>query len=736
MKKLKVNLSNCFGIKHMEYVFDFTSSKVNSIYAPNGTMKTSFTKTFKCIAEDIKPVDLINVDEKSICTIKDNDEKEINKESLLVIESYKEEFKVDRVTTLMASEKLKKKYDFIYNSLEKEKDNLLSSLAKLSGIRKKEEVLEELVNSWGLKEKDFYEILSGIIESRDRYNLPVKLKYKDIINDKVKEFVQEKENITLLNEYIEKFDELISKSKYFEKGVFTHNNVEDISKNLMGNGFFKVKKIKNSLTINEKQICGKEELDNLIKEEKGKILNDESLLKSFNALDDKLTRNAKLLAFRNLIQSNPEIISYLFNWNILKQQLWGKYILELCEQVECVIKEYNNSKESIKKILEESKKEKTLWNDVINIYNDRFDVPFIVEVDNKEDVILKETTPIIKFKYKVGDSQKNVNNELLLKVLSTGEKRALYILNIIFEIEALKKLNRDTLVIVDDIADSFDYRNKYAIIEYLNDILKSNIFNMIVLTHNFDFYRTLKSRLNIKRENCLMAQKDESGIKLVEGGYFNNIFNIWKNNLNNDRILIASIAFVRNLCEYLEEKNSVNYIKLTSLLHLKEDTENLTVEDLEIIYQQIWKIPINLKDKERKVISIINKEADKIIVESSESVNLENKIVLSIAIRLLAEKFMINTINNEEKIKKIKKNQTTGLYSIIKKENLVSKEVMALLEQVNIMTPENIHINSFMFEPILDLSDNHLKKLYCKLKELLSEAYEEVAGTESLTREQ
>lgn len=730
MSKLKVNLSNCFGIKHMEYVFDFTSNKVNSIYAPNGTMKTSFTKTFKCIAEDIKPVDLINVDEKSICTIKDNDGNEINKESLLVIESYKEEFKVDRVTTLMASEKLKKKYDFIYNSLEKEKDNLLLSLAKLSGIRKKEEALEELVNSWGLKEKDFYEVLSGIIENKDRYNFPVKLKYKDIINDKVMQFVQDKENIVLLNDYIEKFDELISKSNYFEKGVFTHNNVEDISKNLIGNGFFKVKKIKNSLIINEKQICSKEELDKLIEEEKGKILNDESLLKSFNTLDSKLTKNAKLLQFRNLIQSNPEIISYLVNWNILKQQLWGKYIIDLGEQVEYVIKEYNNSKESIKKILEESKKEKTLWNEVINIYNDRFDVPFIVEVDNKEDVILKETTPIIKFKYKVGDSQKNVNNELLLKVLSNGEKRALYILNVIFEIEALKKLNRDTLVIVDDIADSFDYRNKYAIIEYLNDILKSNIFNMIVLTHNFDFYRTLKSRLNIKRENCLMAQKDDNGIKLVKGGYFNNIFNIWKDNLNNDRILIASIAFVRNLCEYLEEKNSVNYIKLTSLLHLKEDTENLTVEDLEIIYQQIWKIPINLKDKERKVISIINKESDKIIVERSESVNLENKIVLSIAIRLLAEKFMINTINNEEKIKKIKKNQTTGLYSIIKKENLVSKEVMALLEQVNIMTPENIHINSFMFEPILDLSDNHLKKLYCKLKELLSEAYEEVAGTE------
>lgn len=28
------------------------------------------------------------------------------------------------------------------------------------------------------------------------------------------------------------------------------------------------------------------------------------------------------------------------------------------------------------------------------------------------------------------------------------------------------------------------------------------------------------------------------------------------------------------------------------------------------------------------------------------------------------------------------------------------------------MTPENIHLNSFMYEPILDMSDIHLKDLY------------------------
>jgi len=29
---------------------------------------------------------------------------------------------------------------------------------------------------------------------------------------------------------------------------------------------------------------------------------------------------------------------------------------------------------------------------------------------------------------------------------------------------------------------------------------------------------------------------------------------------------------------------------------------------------------------------------------------------------------------------------------------------------VVLMTPENIHLNSFMYEPIIDMSDEHLKR--------------------------
>lgn len=35
-----------------------------------------------------------------------------------------------------------------------------------------------------------------------------------------------------------------------------------------------------------------------------------------------------------------------------------------------------------------------------------------------------------------------------------------------------------------------------------------------------------------------------------------------------------------------------------------------------------------------------------------------------------------------------------------------------VIEQVNMMTPEIIHINSFMYEPLIDLSVHHLIELY------------------------
>jgi hypothetical protein len=43
------------------------------------------------------------------------------------------------------------------------------------------------------------------------------------------------------------------------------------------------------------------------------------------------------------------------------------------------------------------------------------------------------------------------------------------------------------------------------------------------------------------------------------------------------------------------------------------------------------------------------------------------------------------------------------------------KDKIRILENVNIMTPENIHLNSFMYEPILDMGIDELKSLHDKV---------------------
>jgi len=40
------------------------------------------------------------------------------------------------------------------------------------------------------------------------------------------------------------------------------------------------------------------------------------------------------------------------------------------------------------------------------------------------------------------------------------------------------------------------------------------------------------------------------------------------------------------------------------------------------------------------------------------------------------------------------------------------------LDRVILMTPENIHLNSFMYEPIVDMSDEHLRTLYDEVNAL------------------
>ena len=122
--------------------------------------------------------------------------------------------------------------------------------------------------------------------------------------------------------------------------------------------------------------------------------------------------------------------------------------------------------------------------------------------------------------------------------------------------------------------------------------------------------------------------------------------------------------------------------------------------------------------KTRALIALIEHEAGECL-KAADGINFENKIVLAIAIRLAAEKFMVTKINDPAFVAGIDSNQTPRLLK--KFRELFSAEVATInvLQQVVLMTPENIHLNSFMYEPILDMSDGHLRKLYGEVTALV-----------------
>lgn len=152
--------------------------------------------------------------------------------------------------------------------------------------------------------------------------------------------------------------------------------------------------------------------------------------------------------------------------------MWNSYFNMVNPALSSFAAAFSSAKDVIAETARQAQEEKTKWTAVVTQFNERFYVPFKLLVQNQQDVILKGETPNVVFEFEDGQGTCSVVEDKLLQVLSQGEKRALYILNVLFEIQARLESKQHTLLVIDDIADSFDYKNKYAIIEYFNEISK------------------------------------------------------------------------------------------------------------------------------------------------------------------------------------------------------------------------------------------------------------------------
>ncbi|MBX9909284.1 MAG: phage infection protein [Beijerinckiaceae bacterium] len=716
MEKLAVDLEHCYGIKKLANNFDFKKAKAYAIYAPNGAMKSSLARTFHDVAKGTASSDTIFPARVTKRSIADETGAQLTPETILVVQPYDEVFgHSERTSTLLVNAQLRLEYEKLHEESEAAKELLLKALKAQSGSKRN---LEKEVSATFTKGDDqFYKALLRVDdELAAQKDAPfADVTYDVLFDEKVVSFLGGKDVKVLIQEYIQKYNELLAASVYFKKGIFTYYNAGTIAKNLADNGFFQAK---HSIRLNSdspKEITTKEQLEELITKEKETISTDAVLRKKFDAVEKAITKNTNVRDFEAYLSNHEELLPHLENLDAFREEVWKSYLKKYYDLYRDVVEKYKSAEKRRSEIEAEAAKERTQWEEVIEIFNDRFFVPFKLVPKNRTEVILgQEPMLSLGFTFEDGAESAAVDRTALIAALSTGEKKALYVLNIIFEIQARLKAGTPTLMVVDDIADSFDYKNKYAIIQYLKDISDGDTFRQVILTHNFDFFRTIKSRF-VGYANCLMVSKGTTGITLTKATGIDNVFvNDWKKAFYTDpKKRIASIPFMRNLLEFTKGEQDPDYLRLTSLLHWKADTATITQNDLCAIYNSLFGTTTAPSDAADLVSAAIYKLATECLA-AGDGMNFENKILLSIAIRLRAEEYMVKKIADQAFLNTIQYNQTPQLLKRFRDDN-PGHGSMKTLEKVMLMTPENIHLNAFMYEPILDMSDEHLRKLYTEV---------------------
>lgn len=723
VNRLDINLENCYGIPSLVATFDYSKSHTNIIYASNGSMKTSLSNTFKRVAVGAQPEEkLYGRIPKADIKI---DGKPILADTIFVIEPFDESYLSKNISTLLVNPEMKAEYDASFETIATARSKLVTQLNKFSKV-KKDDLESTILRDFN--SKNLFELLVSLKSTIDTADDLGSIVYSVVFDQKVLDLLAQENVAENFAAYAEKYNELVRTVGYYSKGGFTPVKADNVVKTLEKEKYFEAK---NTIVLNGKSgpISTAKDFQRQIEEDKSRILQNPELKK---ISDTVITSVASVKAFQEAIEANPEIVPELADLEAFRKRLWISYFKASSQLVHECADAFTNGQARMKAIEERAKIEQTKWFEVKQIFKQRFEVPFEIEIQDQVNTILGTKSPNIVFVFtdEHTGAKKTFTKDGIqsLRILSQGERRALYLLYVIFEVESRRTASATTLFVIDDIADSFDYRNKYAIIEYLKEMDDENFFYLLVLSHNFDFFRTVQTRIigSARWENSYITLKDEVAISLVHGGSkeTSSPFDFWKTQVkSNDSMLIACIPFVRNLIEYKEGDKHKDFTLLTSLLHIKSnpDTHSICLADLESTFRvYINGMDLGIVGRESvKVFDFVLLTADTIVASGKkETAEIDIKVTLSIAIRLLAETYMWANVTDKTPING---SQTGRLYDRFKQQyskNTSMESVIKTLSAVNLMTPENIHLNSFMYEPILDMSNHHLIELYSKVKRL------------------
>ena len=740
--ELHMRLENCHGIGLLDYVFRFPDKRPHmAIYASNGTMKSSLARTLAAVAADDpdnQPRDDIYPERKAACEVLGRNGKKIDPKSILVINSYENVPNTeDMATGILVNPGLRDRHGAAVAAVVQAEQDLLARLSDRSGVKRGEiegKLLADL-GAAGRQREEFYGMLEEALEGAD---LPAELagvKYQTLFNPQTDKAWSDPGFAKSLSTYIEKYDMLLKDSPYLSK-KFNHTGADSAKKKLDDTGFFQAEHVVGlkpegggEHVLKDSGGLGDAITDDLKRIEEG--LRDEWL-----KMDKTLVQNKDRRSLREYLSDNKALIPRLGDIGGLKRDLWKSYVVQEGAAVRRVVDAHRAGEEEIGKIVKAAEKEHGAWERIIEQFHDRFDVPFRMHVDNKPHAVIGLEAPRLTFTHheKPGGPGRPVERDQLDGALSMGEKKAFFTLSVLFAIQERIDTGRETLVVLDDIVDSFDYRNKYAVVEYLKDLSDSGMLHLLVLTHNFDFFRTIQSRGVVRYDACRFVERDgDRTITIKCATPLNKPLAEIMDGLGDRAKIAAAVPFARNIVEYTRGKAHAYYAALSDMLHWRKGrTDGIAIAELDRILRATFGRGIEDSSCPHncKVWRVVDGEADRIASSGGEA-DLYGKVALSIATRIRAERFVMAELARCGRAPPLGEHpRTHRLISDYKKHCAPASGdddgsfggASKTLDRVSLMTPEVIHLNSFMYEPILDMSGHHLSELYKEVRKLDEEA--------------
>ena len=733
---LKGHFENCYGLEYFDLLpIPFSAQKNKAIiYAPNGVMKSSFAGVFDNISRRKKTEDRIFTERTSSYSVEYYDATYTERHrrtvpTFYVINSFNAAFESynDSVATIVADEELKVQYASVIETFSEKMLPFTNSLQRHCSSNL--DIESAVAKSFACTPDDDWDVvikaMALFAEGETPNNALATVRYDEIFNAQVLKVISRQDFLEKVKQYIAVIDVLLQGSKLF------NTSFDDTSAKEFGNTIAKTHLFdaNHRLLLQDGTIISSmDEWQILIDSEMERIHQDETAQSIYNEINTLLGANAATRKLREIIKANRMLLAHFENLELLEKRLWLSYLCDDDISIKELHEAVQQKNADLVVLNDRAVRQLAHWRHVIDVFTTRFRAPFSVSIDNETKVVLKGEPARLVFTYNRNGESRAKSKEDLMNCLSVGEKRALYLLQILFDLEKIKASTESTgkkhLVIADDIADSFDYTNKYAIIEYLDELASNQLIDLLVLTHNFDFYRTVSSRLDIKYDMCFAVQKKNTGELSMEAFTYKNDYftkgildRIRNGQIGSDivkqKMVIASIPFCRNVVEYLGNEDA--FQSLTALLHIKPSTETTTL----CAYWDTIKGIFNLGDLDcdeyasAPVVSMIFNLADILVASGENTVSLEDKLVMSIAIRLKSEMFLRQILIEKDIELECKKNQLRTWMKRAK--DYIDQDKYDILNAVGLITPESIHVNAFMYEPLIDIPNWKLYDLYRKV---------------------